>query len=570
MNALDYLLKANLYGLLFISCYWLFLRRHTFFTLNRAYLLVSAVLSLVLPLASLPTQTVETLPTNWPVPVGVITLPVSAVSTAPAQISQVSTGFDWETIVLITYGLIAIVLVLHLAIRVGRLLWLIRRSERQVHTNYVLVETPKLGNSAVDAPTFSFFRYLVLNPADRSNDLIIQHELVHIRQYHSADVLGLALLRALFWACPALWFIDKLLRQVHEFLADREARQPSEYARFLLEYTFGLQPDSLTNGFFNPSLLKQRIQMLFQKTTPRWALGKYMLIIPLVLSLLAMTTAQKDITSVVDQFQKDGITVTGKVTGADGKSLPGAVIIIKGKEQSSSTNAEGQYTLTNVPKNAVLTVNFIGFDPQTVLVKGRTSIHVMMTRSVALDEVVVTAGEPLSKGNVNGAGSDEKALPIVEQQPQFPGGVRALTQYLNQKLQYPARARKANVDGRVIVQFVVSQTGDIEQLRILKSIGFGCDEEAVRVVSQMPKWIPGKQQGQAVSVVYNLPIQFSLEKKAEDKRTGQVMPESKAGSERPRVDFVDNSKNARFALYNDVHTSGKERYAIPLPDSLKP
>jgi beta-lactamase regulating signal transducer with metallopeptidase domain len=316
MNALDYLLKANLYGLLFVGCYWLFLRRHTFFNLNRFYLLTAAILSLVLPMTSLPTQTVEIVPTDWPVPVGVINLPVVSVATTPVQPTQATSTTDWETMALFAYILIAALLVVRLAVRVGRLFWLIYRSKQQVYADYILVEAPKAANSASESPTFSFFRYLVINPADTQNELIIRHELVHIRQYHSADVLGLALLRALFWACPALWFIDRMLRQVHEFLADREASQPTEYARFLVEYAFGLQPDALTKGFFNPSLLKQRIQMLYQTATPRWALGKYTLVLPLVLGLLAMTTDRKEVISVVDQFQDKKITVTSSITSA--------------------------------------------------------------------------------------------------------------------------------------------------------------------------------------------------------------------------------------------------------------
>lgn len=583
MNALDYLLKANLYGLLFVSCYWLFLRRHTFFNLNRVYLLASAALSLVLPFVSLPTKTVETLPTDWPVPVGVITLPVYAVTTTPAQISQASTSFDWETMALIAYGLIATLLVLRLAIRTGRLYWLIQRSGRQIHPNYVLVETTKVGNSPVDTPTFSFFRYLFLSPADRYNELIIQHELVHIRQYHSADVLGLALLRALFWACPALWFIDKMLRQVHEFLADREARQPSEYARFLLEYTFGLQPDAITNGFFNPSLLKQRIQMLFQKATPRWALGKYMLTIPLMLVLMAMTTARKDVKTLIRQVTEDTITVTGRITSAvSGKPLAGSVVLISGTRKGTETNAKGFFTLTNVPKNATLSVSFVGFQPMTIPVDGRTAISasLALTDPNELPTMGATTAyravkpnpampirTPQSVDTING-----EVYKPVEEPAVFPTGIPGLMQYVARTLRYPAKARALGIQGDVYVLFTVLPTGAVGEVKINKNtkrIGGGCEEEAIRIVNQMPKWIPAKQNNKPVPIQYQLPIRFAIEKE-NDKRTGRVEPEPKSGSEQPVVYPQDNSRNAPFALQNDVQANGKERYAMPLPDSLKP
>lgn len=580
MNTLDYLLKANLYGLLFVSCYWFFLRRHTFFNLNRFYLLASALLSLVLPFVSLPAQTVETLPTDWPVPVGVISLPVATVATAPAQISQATAAPDWETIALFAYGFIAILLVLRLAIRVGRLLQLIQRSERQVHARYTLVEPPKLADPSAEAPTFSFFRYLVINPADQHNNLIIRHELVHIRQHHSADVLGLALLRALFWACPALWLIDKMLRQVHEFLADREASQPTEYARFLLDYAFGIQPDALTNGFFNPSLLRQRIQMLYQTATPRWALGKYALVLPLLLSLLAMTTARREITALVHQATEDTITVTGQITNAaNGKPLAGTVVLITGTRKGVQTTAKGFFTLTSVPKNATLSVSFVGFQTMTIPVDGRTAISasLALTDPNKLPTMGATAAyravkpnpsmpvrTPPSVDTING-----EVYRAVEEAAVFPTGIPGLMHYVAHSLKYPAKAKAAGVEGKVLVRFVVLPTGAIGSATVEKGIGSGCDEEALRVVKHMPRWLPAKQDGQAVATQYVLPIQFSLDKKA-DKQTGQLSSPTMSSPAGSLTYSRDDSRNARVALYKDTKTASKERYGISLPDSLKP
>ena len=99
----------------------------------------------------------------------------------------------------------------------------------------------------------------------------------------------------------------------------------------------------------------------------------------------------------------------------------------------------------------------------------------------------------------------------VEQQPEFSGGMAALGQYLQKNLRYPAAAQRANVSGRVFVSFVVNTDGSIQDVQVLKGLGFGTDEEARRVVSNMPKWQPGRQSGRAVRVKFNLPISFSLE-----------------------------------------------------------
>lgn len=105
----------------------------------------------------------------------------------------------------------------------------------------------------------------------------------------------------------------------------------------------------------------------------------------------------------------------------------------------------------------------------------------------------------------------EAPFTIVEQQPEYPGGMTALGDFLNKNLKYPPAATSAGVSGRVYISFVVNTDGSLTDLQVLKGIGFGCDEEAIRVMQKMPHWRPGKQSGRAVRVKYNLPISFTLE-----------------------------------------------------------
>lgn len=107
--------------------------------------------------------------------------------------------------------------------------------------------------------------------------------------------------------------------------------------------------------------------------------------------------------------------------------------------------------------------------------------------------------------------AEDKIFLIVEQKPAFEGGDAALIQYLRKNLLYPALARENGIEGTVVIQFVVNTDGSIVNTNILKDIGGGCGEEALRVVRGMPKWQPGKQRGKAVRVQFNLPIRFQLE-----------------------------------------------------------
>lgn len=97
---------------------------------------------------------------------------------------------------------------------------------------------------------------------------------------------------------------------------------------------------------------------------------------------------------------------------------------------------------------------------------------------------------------------------VVEKMPEFPGGKKALMNYLKENIHYPEQAKKEGIHGRVIVNFIVEKDGSISGVKILRGIGHGCDEETVRVVRAMPKWIPGEQHGEKVRVSFNLPVKF--------------------------------------------------------------
>ncbi|MGX8712125.1 MAG: energy transducer TonB [bacterium] len=106
--------------------------------------------------------------------------------------------------------------------------------------------------------------------------------------------------------------------------------------------------------------------------------------------------------------------------------------------------------------------------------------------------------------------TETQIFTVVENDPEFPGGMEALYKYLAQNIKYPQLARDNNITGKVYVTFVVERDGSIANPRVLRDIGGGCGAEAIRVVKSMPKWTPGKQRGKAVRVQFNLPVNFSL------------------------------------------------------------
>jgi TonB family protein len=421
MNALDYLLTASLYLLLFYGCYALLLRRNTFFGLNRAYLLASVLLSLTLPLIELPGGAANSLP------VGTITLPSFSVGNSqPAQADGLSI-IQW---IWLLYGFGVVLMLIRLGMQLRAVFQLIRRGDTERMDAFTLIQLPD--NTT---PSFSFGRYLVLNQTDSLTepDALIRHEAAHIRQMHTADVIFLEVIQAFFWFNPVLWLYKRALQEVHEFLADRAAvhqttdteetissanTQPT-YARQLVAYALDVPLTALTTPFVSKSTLKQRIVMLQKPPTPRRALLGYALALPLA-ALLVMCTQ------------------------------PDQTII----ESAVATKQNAARTPANV---------------------------------------------------------EGEIFTVVEQQPEFKGGMAKLGQYLQSSLKYPAAAQKANVQGRVFVNFIVDKTGEVSDVKILKGLGFGIDEEAIRVVQNMPRWKPAMQSGRVVNVRFNLPINFELD-----------------------------------------------------------
>jgi TonB family protein len=112
-------------------------------------------------------------------------------------------------------------------------------------------------------------------------------------------------------------------------------------------------------------------------------------------------------------------------------------------------------------------------------------------------------------------GNEEKPLIVVEQNPEYAGGYANMLKYLKDNLKYPESAKNSGIQGTVFVQFVVGKTGALSNVKVLRGIGGGCDEESVRVVKTMPKWIPGRQNGVAVPVMFQIPVRFQLSAKKE-------------------------------------------------------
>lgn len=133
-------------------------------------------------------------------------------------------------------------------------------------------------------------------------------------------------------------------------------------------------------------------------------------------------------------------------------------------------------------------------------------LGLLATSSIlAQNDVIMDVGAPAEEAH-----DPNEPFTMVEEMPEFPGGQQALFAYIGKELKYPEQAIEDGIEGVVFVTFVVEADGRITGVKVIRGIGGGCDEEAVRVVRGMPNWKPGKQRGEAVRVKYNLPIRYKL------------------------------------------------------------
>jgi TonB family protein len=449
-----YLLLVNLYLVLFFGFYKILLGKETFFQLNRIYLVAGSLLSFLIPLMR----------SNW-IRQLFITQQIHQkiyASVGPEFIYQIKPVESNP----VTLGqIIAVIYLAGAVVLSGRLV-------------YQLLLLKKLINKKDAQSAFSFFKNIRVDDNLPNQQTIIEHEEVHIRQWHSADVLLIEAVMIINWFNPVVYLYRKAIKHVHEFIADRKAIQNgtprAEYALLLLSQTFGTNPHQLTNNFFNHSLLKQRIKMLGQDDSSRRALLKYGLSAPLFAVMLVFSSATVNNSNLIN-------------------------IINNKTDQALSINtAQLKKTLSETKTDdAVIEKEIVA----TKLKNHLRNLRVKTTLPVNTEQ---------QQSNVVPYDQSAPIFNAVEINPTFPGGQAGFGEFLRNNVRYPAQAKENHVTGRVFIQFTVERDGSLSNIKTLRDPGSGLGEEAERVLALSPKWIPGIQNGRSVRVQYTVPVNFQL------------------------------------------------------------
>jgi TonB family protein len=527
MDFLIYDAKVAVLIAVFYMFYRLMLARETFHRVNRLVLLLTAVASFVLPLCVITmheTVTMEAMPVMT-----VDNLTVDDVAPMPEPV--VETPW-WQILLPVLFMIGMVVTIGHTLMSMFRILMLIKRSEKHPQSDGTTICVS--GNA--DVPPFSWMHYIVMNQSDYAerNAAILAHERGHIRLRHSWDLLLVDTLTALQWFNPAMWMLRSDLRAIHEYEADGEVLSlginARQYQYLLITKAASIGGYSLANGISH-STLKNRINMMLHKKSSQTSLLKLLALVPIVGLALAVNAekvqdvvytntvapsveelvnekilqAEPQPAEVVDEAKNKPITFQVVFSPEDSPIAGVPVLIVEtGKPvKSAETDKDGKFVLDNPVVGSLVTFTIVNYSKGIRITKDM----------VAKGDVVKVAFEANRSGKKEPEGTPDsnKAYDVVDEMPQFPGGPYALFEFISKNIQYPKEAEDANLQGRVIVSFVVEKDGSVSNAKVVRPIDPLLDAEALRVVNSMPKWIPGKQNGEAIRIKYTVPVTFRLE-----------------------------------------------------------
>lgn len=555
--------------------YTLVLKNETFFRQNRFYLNTSIVLSFIIPFIN----------SNWFQELFITQKLRETIVPTQMVYEIIVVGADEGTsnwaigdIILLIYTVVMVIL-------------LFRFLFRLILLNSKL--KPKKGAA------YSFFNTMVVDGELPESGIIIKHEKVHMREWHSADILLTELASIINWFNPVVYLYKNEIMHIHEFIADEEAAtamlSKSDYALLLFSNSLGVQPDQLSNNFFNNSLLKRRIIMLNKSKSRRTGLWKYGFSAPLfgimlIFSAASVATEKTDLVASAEKLisplkmeenpivksypkmsekksdskmiLKNSTAIRPKVSlrnenlqnfkalwnhfqknirypaSARQNKITGHEIVYFNVQNGKISNVKIAKGLQNDIDNEVLrTFNLfkesvqaedgnysMAITFQLVGIESNLGVLPGTGKNYFLGSITVSAYVGPQKVETTSNSSSSEALIVnnfgnVDLLPEFNGGMEGWGEYLQTALKYPDEARKNKITGRVILSFIVLKDGSITDIKVLRGIGGGADEEAVRVVKESPKWKPGILKGEPVNVAYTMPIFFQLATKVPEEKT---------------------------------------------------
>ncbi len=524
---LHYILQTVAFQLFFLIIYDLFLKKETFFNWNRFYLLTTAIASIILPFIkfeSIRTMVPEQFVIRLPEVIIGEVKPIVANGQIDIQSEAITnSNFIWSWDLMLYAGMVLAGLVF--IYKIIKISALIQKNPKQWNGNLVIVNLLK-SNAA-----FSFFNYIFLGEwiKEGERETVLKHELVHVSQKHSVDLLLFELLRILFWFNPLIYMYQNRLMALHEYIADSKAMRQGDkkqYYEKLLSQVFDTEHISFTNTFFNQSLIKKRIVMLSRSKSRRIHLLKYALLIPMVFGMLMYTSCQKEAEIENSELSLEQFSYTlkmpGKMTDEQKKIHNDYESFLRNNSdyvawaEIDYEKDEVRYSVHN--KNEKVPEGFIELQVGGAI--GERAYPMFINLKETSQTIDVSSNKFVANDY---EGAIEVPFSVIEKAPTFSeceslptmDEIRdctrnTLSDFVNKNFNTKI-AKEAGLIGRqrISVVFKIGKDGKIYDVKSRAPHPL-LEAEAIRVISALPQMIPGKQKGKNVVVPYSLPILFEV------------------------------------------------------------
>jgi hypothetical protein len=476
--------------------YYLFLEKEKMHRFNRFYLLFSLAFSLALPFITIEVVQEITRPTLNP---------------GNIQIMQGSTVLIEETNYLAIglwslYALVTLVLAIRFFNNINKIAAKMKSNSPIDYKNAKLILVPE------KTLPHTFLNTIFINETEYENrkveEELYTHELIHVNQRHTLDVLFIETLKALFWFNPIFILYKKAIQLNHEFLADEEVVKTHNNVPFyqnLLISKANANPTYYLASNLNYSVTKKRLIMMTKTTSRSRALVKKGLLIPLMTVLVFSLC-----TKVVAQEQKVVKTEQTKtqLTGME-KYFENTIFKIKDKNgtivSEKKFNELSDLEKKNVPPPPPPATS--KQDKNLKEAKGPKSVELSIYKKGDNKAYnVQDAGTVSPKKLMTDQSQTVYNTAEITEKPKYPGGIELFYKFVGENFKISKEAAANKIKGRVYITFIIEKDGSITDTKILRDIGYNTGEEAARVILLSPKWIPGRINEEPVRTMYSLPI----------------------------------------------------------------
>ncbi|MBL3655733.1 TonB family protein [Fulvivirga sediminis] len=536
-NIINYFVEANICLVILGTFYFLCLQKDNHHRFIRFFLIGSGFLSVTLPLINLGSFMTEQ-STNGS---GVIKsiqstfiLPELTIfgSAGKRSLLYILNSYNWLHILATLYLLVSVVLITIFFFQICQILWLskTKKAFKQDHFTFILTDG--------QLPTFSFFKLLFydnsIKLSDDEKQKVIDHELVHIRQKHSWDIVFYELIKTMFWVNPIVWVFKLRLKYTHEYLADEHIIQKTSkeyYSHLLAKITLNQMSLGLAHHF-NKSFTLNRIKMM---NTPvsKFKTWKWITLIPIVTILFISISCNDDSAS----------EATEAMSTAHQREVPKELQSELARLQQEYPEANFTYMETDADNEESM-IKFKNLDPESIgyikKYEDRGMIGVIVNQNGQLKKIAKATNLP-----------DDEVFSIVEEPAMPEGGYENLYEKISQIIKYPLQARKKGIAGKVFVQFIINENGLLSDTKVVKGIGAGCDHEAMRALNAASleiTWKPALERGVKVKQKLILPITFALDDNDNNQSSINIDEVSNSGESQIKLDI----KHDGLTVYGTV------------------